>query len=236
MGTKWSEAQHAKFRATMAARRERGARLYPHEFPRCGVPLSTGRPCRMPAEHPDTVVHRERLRGEYARAVVLRMTGIDLTCPPRSHGEAPKDPGTAVDTAAGSLAPPAPPAQAQAQESGVAVAADPTASALAGMVSKLAEVVDAMRWTVLRIDDRVALLVGAAGLRPVPEPVAPSRDPELVAAFRTLHQRVRELERHNVTAGDWEEQLEEVLQLARSMNHRLGRLAGPEPRPRKKAT
>jgi len=94
----------------------------------------------------------------------------------------------------------------------------------------LTEHVQAMRWTLLRVEDRLALLVSAAGIIPVPEPVSLTKDPDLVDAFRTLHLRLLRLERAGVTSGDWEEWIDEILQTVRQMDRKMTRIAPAVPR------
>lgn len=103
-------------------------------------------------------------------------------------------------------------------------------------VVALTEAVAAIRSTVLRVEDRLHMLIGAAGLIPTPAAPSPAKDPDLVDAFRILHLRLMKLERSGLTSGDWEEHVDEILQTVRSMDRKLTRMAPAAPRKRRRRT
>jgi len=210
----------------MRAKREaegwRPSRRRAPDFPRCNAPLATGRPCRLPRGHPETVAHRERLKGAYARAVVKSMTGIDLAHPERTAVATPEmtaamDTGSTASALLGRISS----AEQRSIPSEMEAETLGAVRELAAAVAGLAEQVEQLRFRTLRIDDRLALLATQAGVTPS----EPKRDPDLVRALQMIHARVTKLERRNVSTGDWEEAVDTLLDLTRSIERSMRRLA-----------
>ena len=240
MSGKWSEAQRAKFAATTARKRaEAAARPTPPEFRRCGKVLGSGNPCRLPHDHETGGFPycRERIRGPYAHRAIAVMLGM-----PIAAGLGPAEParvreyrplpdidhavlaartshlGRDIEEAFARL-------EQVFRADTTQLRADleafgrglpivrPDGEAIADPV--LLEAVNALRSTVLRIEDRMALLkLPAATVRPTDGPRA---DEAVIRVLVAMARRLKALEAKEAVHP-------EMLRLLRRIDSRPARI------------